>query len=209
MRGHGNCKAVVERCDPDSAGWRATLAHALVALFGDRTCSKRNVCGSCFGAEWCDRKGRADAPSWFVADLMRRNTCYAAMDESGVFLGLAAVSPSNVIFTFCVAERARGMGAGTAILDRIVQVHGGGRHPLELTVAAPTRGGEGGEELGRRHGRLVALYGSYGFERTGHEGGGYTQMVRRPWKAEPGSARRFKPDSVDGMSPIPRTRSHE
>ena len=176
MRPH-QC-AAVERCSPDSAAWKATLAHALVALFGDRTCSKRNVCDSCFGAEWCDRKGRADAPSWFVADLMRRNACYAAMDEEGVFLGLAAVSPSNTIFTFCVAERARGLGVGKAILDRILREHG--RSRLELTVAARTRGGEGGEELERRYERLVRMYESYGFARTGEEWARYTQMIRHP-----------------------------
>ena len=81
----------VERCDPDSAAWRATLAHALVALFGDLTCSPR---------------GRPQLAS----DLMRNNTCYAALDADGLFLGLAAVSAGNVIFTFCVADRARGMG---------------------------------------------------------------------------------------------------
>ena len=85
---------LVVGCDPGSDGWCALLAHALVAFFGDGTCSAENTHESCFGAEWCDRSLKAAVPTSFVANLMRSNECHVALDaRRKTFLGVAAVSP--------------------------------------------------------------------------------------------------------------------
>ena len=161
-------------CEPGSDGWCALLAHALVAFFGDGTCSKHNTHESCFGAEWCDRNIKAAAPTSYVTDLMRKNTCYVALDASTKqFLGVAAISPDGTLHTFCVVSAARGRGVGRKLMDHVLH------DARRLTVAGPTgTSTPAAAVLGERHDRLVAFYEGCGFRRTGVVVDGYTHMER-------------------------------
>lgn len=169
----------IVECTPGSEGWCAVLAHALVAFFGDSTCSADNTATSCFGAEWCDRRIRPVNPETFVTNLMRRNKCYAAIDcKTKTFLGVVALSADASLHTFCVLSTARGRGVGHALMCHVVRSHGR-QYPLHLTVAGPTATGHGSAVLRKRHDRLVHFYGSYGFRRT-TTADGYTHMSRPP-----------------------------
>lgn len=155
----------IEACVPDSDAWCAVLAHALIAMFGDGTCSADNVEASCFGAEWCDRDIGTASHS-YVTDLMQNNMCYAALNRrSKRLMGFISLSNTShtihTIHTFCVLEHARNRGVGRKLMDYVIQRHG--HVPLDLTVAAPTSSGPGATVLSRRHDRLVRLYMSYGF----------------------------------------------
>lgn len=177
--------AVVVRCLPGNEGWCAVLAHALVAFFGDYTCSAQNTEASCFGAEWCDRNIRMAAPSSYMTDLMQNNRCYAALDaETKRFLGIAAVSATHTLHCFCVVDAARGRGVGRLLMDHVLLTHGSSR--MDLTVAGHTStSGHGADTLRERHDRLVQFYESYGFRKTGVVVDGYTTMVRPPtWSGE-------------------------
>ena len=171
----------IVECTPGSEGWCAVLAHAVVALFGNATCSGRNTRESCFAAEWCDRNVRPAAPFTFVSDLMTSNTCYAAIDVvTRGFLGVVALGRDDaMLHCLCVVHGARGRrGVGRALVDHVIRSHGH-RRRLQLTVAAPTSTGHAADVLRDRHDRLVSFYESRGFRRTGRVRDGYTHMVRR------------------------------
>ena len=169
---------LVAECTPGSDGWCAVLSHALLALFGDRTCAAPNVQRSCFGAEWCDRglDPQHSSPR-FVLDLLRHNTCYVALDaRSRTFLGVIAVSRDATIHTFCVLPTARGKGVGRALLTRAIRQFG--RKPLALTVAGPTGSSPAARVLVQRRDQLLSFYQSYGFRPTGAVDRGYIAMER-------------------------------
>lgn len=173
--------------NPDSDGWRAVVAHTIVAMFGRREdgpmCSKLNVSKSCFAAEWCDRGLVPPSPHTFVTDLMLKHRCYAALDNRPglprVMLGFVAVSNDNYLSSFCVTEPARGSGVGRDLLKYVLARHGS--RTMRLTVAAPIRPETAaGSVLGERHDRLVAFYEKNGFSVSEPPRDGYTHMSRPP-----------------------------
>lgn len=188
-----SARFTIQQCTRGSDAWRVVLEHAHAALFGDRTCAEGNVEDSCFGAEWCDRSAGVSASAFdtkpsFAKDLMRRNTCYAAVKvasggaNADRFLGLVAISPQQVLHTFCVAHAARGEGVGRALMDHVLERHS---DALELTVAAPLNASgssPASKKLEKRSAKLLSFYQGYGFAcvdaecNSGYDG--YIHMVR-------------------------------